>query len=504
MTMKNLTAVGWLLLVAVAPTAAVGQATGAGSFDEPPAPLQALGDLARATPERGGVGPIARDLRPEAVGARGSGLLPPEPSTPPAPADTMGLAELEDAALEANPGVQAARRRAEAGEARIPQAGALPDPQLSVGLMDLPVPDFELSSGMTMFSLQVSQMIPTPGSRDLRADAARTAHEAALREVEEAERQVLTELRAAYHELVFTYEAEEILRRNRQLVEDIAHIADRRLAVAEAPQQDVLRAHTEVSRLDDQIVALGSRRTQARSRINELLDRDPSTDFVPLASEPVRTLALEPAEEAAFTAAALEGGMGNGFPDLEELQARAAEERPALRGQEARVEEAGVRRDLAERQRRPDLGWMASYNPRVGHQDMVSVGVMVDLPLFRGRKQDQALVEAEARAGEERAGYQERVAEVRSEVAERYDELLRLRERLTLLDQGVIPQAEAAVESAVGAYQTGTIQFAGLLEAQAELFRNEIERTRLLADFGAELAALEGAVGSDLTDEVNR
>lgn len=506
MTTKRVAkALGAVLLAAAAPAGALGQGAGSGP-SQGTAALEALTDLSRVPgPEWSGAG--VRGL-PDRVVQGGGGappLLAPPAGREPAPPDTLTMDQLTEVVLEANPRVQAARQRAEAAEARIPQAGALPDPQLSAGLMSVPVPDFGLSTeGMTMFSFQVSQRIPTPGSRDLREEAARQAHQAALLEVEELERQVVAELKEAYHELLFTYEAEEILRRNRDLVEDLAHVAGRRLAVAEAPQQDVLRAHTEVSRLDDQIVAVGSRRTEARTRIDELMDREATLEFVPAEPEEIRVLARRRAHEAAFTAAALETGMGGGFPDLSQLQARALEERPALLGQEARMGEARSLRDLAERQRRPDLGWMASYSPRVGRQDMVSFGVMVDLPLFRGRKQDQALVEAQAQAGEERAVYDERAAEVRAQVAERYDGLLRLRERLDLLESGVIPQAEATVESAVGAYQTGVMEFAGLLEAQAELFRNEVERARLLAEFGSALAGLEAAVGSEIEYEVDR
>jgi outer membrane protein, heavy metal efflux system len=141
---------------------------------------------------------------------------------------------------------------------------------------------------------------------------------------------------------------------------------------------------------------------------------------------------------------------------------------------------------------------MVAYGPRVGGPDMVSVGLSVDLPLFRGRKQDQAVLEAGETLAEHEARHREMVADVRSEVARRYNALVRTRERLLLVGDGVIPQARATVESATGAYQAGRVEFASLLEAQAVLFRNEIELTRLLADFGRELAELEATVGRQI------
>ena len=409
------------------------------------------------------------------------------------------LADLVALARERSPEIQAARSAAAAFEARVPQAGALPDPTLSAGLMSVPVPDFDLSAeGMTMLSLQVSQRIPVRGSRGIREDAARALHQAALHEVEETELEVVARLKAAYHELAFAHEAERILQRNRALLEDLAGVARGRLSVGAVPQQDVLRAQTEVTRLDEQLAALEDRRTGALTEINRILNRDPLEPVTPEYPEDLRRAATAGPGPGAFTAAALEGGLGPDLPSLEELQAEALESRPELLAQMRRIEAVGHQRDLAVRERRPDLGWMVAYSPRIGRRDMVSFGISVDLPLFRGRKQDQAVAEAGALLDESELRREELMAAVSSEIARRYSALIRTRERILLLTEGVIPQALATVESATGAYQAGRMEFSGLLEAHATLFRNEIELERLLADFGSELAQLEAAVGTDL------
>ncbi len=413
--------------------------------------------------------------------------------------DPVQLDELVALARERNPEIRAMRHRAAAAEARVPQAGALPDPSLSAGLMYVPVPEFSLSAeAMTMVSFQVSQRIPVPGSRRLRQDAADALHEAALREVEESELQVIARLKTAYHELVFAHEAELVLQRNRALLEDLAAVAEGRLAVGRVPQQDVLRAQTEVTRLDEQLAGLEDRRIAALTEINAILDRDPLHPLVPEYPGSLRRVATATPPPGAFTIASLAGGLGGELPSLSELQAQALQSRPGLLAHVKRVEAMGRRRALAQRERWPDLGWMAAYSPRSGRSDMVSVGFSVDLPLFRGRKQDQAVAEAGATLAEHEIQHHQMVAEIRSEVARRYSALVRTRERILLLSEGVIPQARATVESATGAYQAGRVEFAGLLEVQATLFRNEIELTRLLADFGSELGALEAAVGTEI------
>jgi outer membrane protein, heavy metal efflux system len=142
---------------------------------------------------------------------------------------------------------------------------------------------------------------------------------------------------------------------------------------------------------------------------------------------------------------------------------------------------------------------MLGYGARPDRSDMLSAMVSVPLPVFAGRKQRQAVVEAEHELAAEEVRHHQMVAEIQADVATRYAALLRTREQILLLGEGVIPQARAAIESAAAGYQAGSVEFASLILAQATLFRNEIELARRMADFGRELA-LERAAGIELTE----
>jgi outer membrane protein, heavy metal efflux system len=412
------------------------------------------------------------------------------------------LPALLSEARAVNPEIRAARRMADAAEARIPQAGALPDPMLSVGVMNLPAATLDpRDEMMTMGSLQVGQRLSAPGTRGARETIARRFHAAAVRQAEEVELDVVTRLKSAYYEALFIDRALDVLTRNRALLVDFAEVARARFAVGRAPQQDVLRAQTEITRLDEQLAGLQGRRTAAVAEINAILQRPALAPLAPVYPDAVRTLALAAPTRAAFTAAALDGGLGDGFPSLIELQRQAVEERPMLGAQVHRIEAAreGVR--LAERERFPDVEVMLGYGTRWGHPDLLSASVSVPLPVFAARKQRQAVVEAAHELAADEFRYQQLVAEIQADVAARYAALVRTREQILLLGDGVIPQARAAIESAAAAYQGGRVEFMSLLDAQATLFRNEIELARQLSDFGRDLAALERAVGRALIME---
>lgn len=408
-------------------------------------------------------------------------------------------------ARASNPEIAAAGRMAEAAAARVPQAGALDDPMLSAGLMYVPVPSFDLSrDGMTMGSVQLAQRLPAPGTRGAREAIARQNHQAAEWRAQEVESGVVERLKEAYYELIFVDGAQDVLTRNRSLVADLAEVATALFAVGRTPQQDVLRAQTEVTRLEEQIAGIQARRVAAAAEINALLQRPVTRPIEPVYPDGVRALALAPPAAGAFTAAALDGGLGDDFPSLAELQQQAVGHRPMLLEHVHRIAAAREGVGLAERERFPDVDVMLGYGTRLDRGDMLTAMVSVPLPVFAARKQREAIIEAEQELAADELGHNQMVAEVQAEVAARYAALVRTREQILLLMDGVIPQARATIESATAAYQAGRVEFASLLEAQATLFRNEIELARRMADFGRELAALERAAGVELGVEVER
>jgi outer membrane protein, heavy metal efflux system len=411
------------------------------------------------------------------------------------------LAALIAEARANNPEIEAARRKAAAAAGRVPQAGALPDPMVAAGLMYVPVPTLDFGQdGMTMVSVQVGQRLPAPGARGAREARAWQNQRAAERESEEIELGAVTRLKSAYYELLFVDRALDVLARNHALVVDLASVARARFAVGRAPQQDVLQAQTEVTRLEEHVAGIRARRVAAVAEINALLNRTAAAPVDPVYPDDVRELALATPGPGAFTAAALDGGLGGDLPSLAELQEAAVHNRPMLLALVHRIEAGreGVR--LALRERFPDVDVMLGYGARRDRSDMLTATVSVPLPVFAGRKQRQAVGEAGHELAAEEFRHHQMVAEIRAEVATRYAALVRTREQILLLSEGVIPQARAAIESAAAAYQAGHVEFTSLIMAQATLFRNEIELARRMADFGRELAALERAAGIELTE----
>src|SRR5258708_9781787 len=151
-------------------------------------------------------------------------------------------------ALERNPQIQMARRLVAAKRARVPQAGALPDPMLMYGVVNegSPVP-FE-SLGQRDFSevyVGFSQDIPFPGKRGLREKVAGEEASAAEWAYETVRRRVTSELAQAYFDLYAVHAGLSIVEQNFQLLDQLVEVARARYSEGSPTHQDRLQSASE-------------------------------------------------------------------------------------------------------------------------------------------------------------------------------------------------------------------------------------------------------------------
>ncbi len=429
---------------------------------------------------------------------------------------TPGALRAQDASLEsllseadsANPSIAAARASAEAAAARISQAGAPPDPTLGVSLMNVPVADPSLSREMmTMTQVQLGTRIPWPSRLSMSESIASMRSEAAEWETRRVRDQVRYDVRAAYHELYFVDQALEVTRRNHGLLQDLAELSSSQYGVGTGAQADVLKAQLELTRLTEQAVTLRERRVAAVARLNVLVGRpaDSAVDSVELPSEIRRIAAESRRADVGFSSATLDPEPTSVGPDLDaplpslsELRRMALEQSPMIRAHVRRVAAEEQALALARIAKLPDLSVSLSYGARSGFADFVSVSVSAPIPIFAHRRQDQAVHEQVAVFAEHRALHGVMVNDLERELASLLADLRRSLDQLTLLDEGILPQARTGLSAATAAYRVGDVDFSSLLDAQVTLFRQELEYHRLLADFATTLAALERAAGTEV------
>src|SRR5437879_6800094 len=159
----------------------------------------------------------------------GAGPAPAQHSAPVA-SDSV-LQSLVAEALDRNPTVAQRQAAVRAATLRIRPAGSLPDPMLSVGVMDLLLPHFEFNqSDFTEVDVELSQEITWPGSLGARSGVVRAAAAGARADEGTVRRELTTAMAVAYYRRGYTVTALETLRHQRELLDAAVHISPTRYA----------------------------------------------------------------------------------------------------------------------------------------------------------------------------------------------------------------------------------------------------------------------------------
>lgn len=394
--------------------------------------------------------------------------------------DTLRLAEALERAREANPALQAARLRADAARHRVPRAGALPDPQLSVGFMNRPVVDpGRTDQSMTMNSVQLSQRFPWPGKLGFSQDRAEHLAAADSLDARETERALLARVQSVYYGLAFIDRALRVLDGTRDLLRDFHRVSSARYSVGDGLQQDVLQAQVAIAQMTEEITVMAQDRIATAARLNAMLGRAATT--------PIGALELPAAADS--------------IPSVDRLMELAARNRPSLQAARERVAAARAGYRAARRAVYPDLTVSVGYGERPRFDDLVTLMIGLRIPVFAGSRDLPLRREMEAATMMEEAQARDLHHETFAELTELRAQAERARNLSSLYRTSVLPQARAAVESALSAYRVGRVDYATLIMNEMTVNRYQIESLRLTADHHRAVARIEALLGTRLEGE---
>lgn len=383
-------------------------------------------------------------------------------------------------ALENNPEIQAAQQEREAARHRIAPAQALDDPMLEAGVINAPLASSPFNrEDMTMKMIGLSQRLPFPGKRGLRKEIASKDAEAIEQGYHETVNRVVHDLKTAYFDLGLTIEMIKLVEKNRQTLEHFLRIAEGRYQVGQGSQADVLKAQTQVSRMQDRLLGLAREQPVFEADLIRTLGRR-AEGVVPVPM-PLHI------QEAVL--------------NLEALQREALTQRPQLLALQSLITRNEKSVDLARRTYYPDFDVRLSYGQRdnmldgTRRDDMVSMTVAMNLPVWRGSKIEPRIMESQALLDQASSLYQAQSNEIAA----------RLRQQIAMTDQSlksvklyrttILPQARLTVESALAAYQVNRVDFLTLLDNQMTVFDYEANFITAVANYNKTLAEIDFLVG---------
>jgi outer membrane protein TolC len=395
----------------------------------------------------------------------------------------LNVDQLVDEALQNNPEISAVKIKWEIFKEKIPQSYALEDPMFGFGIVNLPTNFSFKDEDMTMKEFSISQKFPFPGKRPLMKEIASREAEAVSAEIQGKIHQIIKDVKTAYYDLSHNYRTTEVTQRNKGILEDFAKIAETRYAVGEGIQQDVFKAHVEVSKMVDELIMLGQRKRALEAKLNALLNRLPETPV----GEPEEVVLRK-------------------FPfTIEELQKMALEMNPTLKGMKKMIEAKERAYALAKREYYPDFNFKFAYGqrdngPDMKRRDMLTGMVEMNIPIFYKSKQGRKVAETKADILAAEAQYRAMKNEVLFMITDMASMIHRGERQIELYKTGILPQTSLQINSAMSAYRVNKADFMTLLDSQMTLYKYELEFHQALTEYEKNVASLGAAIGKQILE----
>ncbi|MFH2138661.1 MAG: TolC family protein [Candidatus Omnitrophota bacterium] len=396
------------------------------------------------------------------------------------PAGSTELSALIDEAVQNNPRIQAVYSKWKAVEYKAAQESSLPDPMLSYGYFGKNV---QTRVGPQEQKFGISQKVPFPGKLKSKKNVKTAQAQSMEKQYEAVKMEIIKQVKLVYYDLSWIDIAIRITEGEKAVLENLEKVSQKKYESNLTPQQDVIKAQIELSRMIDKLLLLNQNRKSRQAQLNNLLSRDKNTECA----------AINVSEPDKFSY------------DLEELQSMAKETRQELAAAGYDIESAEYEQALARLDTLPDFTLGVDYiQVGSGHTTMPNDGedawigtVSVNIPLWNDkiaaeRKEKKALLNAVMKNREDIENT------IIYEVDDIYFKIETLKNIISLYKTTLIPQTEQAFDAAKVSYETGKIDFLNWLDAEQAVLQTRLAYYKSIIDYQKSIANLERVVGREL------
>ncbi len=394
---------------------------------------------------------------------------------------SLSLQEAEGLAINLDPRLSEIRLKSEALQESAVAAGTLPDPKLKLGLMNFPTDTFDRDQEpMTQIQVGVVQMFPSGDTLQLKSDRMVVNARGETARALAQQRNVMQQVRMNWLDVYYWQHAAEVVAKNRGLFKQLVKVTESLYAVGRRKQQDVLRAELELGLLDDREAQVNTMVEMTRANLAKLIG-----------------------QQAAYRPLTPEFPPLSNIPTPEVSQQRLSKH-PLLEFEQARVDASQKDVAIARQAYKPawlldvTYGFRDGFNPDGSDRaDFLSAMVMMDMPLFTGKRQDKNLSANKLKHQASLYAREDRVRELNKAWEANNAEWLRLGERVRLFEDSLLSKARENSKASLHAYQNDQGDFSSLMRARIMEFETELKALRMRVDYAKSQAKLLYLVGDD-------
>ena len=396
------------------------------------------------------------------------------------------LQDLINTAIDVSPKLSMLRAKRNVAENKIPQNSNLPNPMLMLGLMNLPTNTFSFNQEpMTQKVVGLQQSIPFPGKLSSMEDAAAIDTLIIDKEIKDAENEIRKNVKNKYYSLSFFRKSIQLAKESKKLLEKISDVVSTKYSVSTANQQNLIKVQLEITNISDRIEDLKSKESSTLSELNALLLKK--------ADSPIQTETFDSIKTLDIT--------------VKQLDSLSRTNRPFLQGIQLSQEKGKLKQKVAEKDYLPNFTLGVQYGQRdmlhktgMAQSDFLSFSLGISLPINYGGKISSKVDEAISMQELYSQQYYQALQYLNGVFGTDVADLNSLKERISLFEGGLLPQAQQNLSSTMASYQVNKVDFINVIDAQNQLFKIETNLYKLKTDYLKKIAELEFLTGTGLSD----
>jgi outer membrane protein TolC len=395
------------------------------------------------------------------------------------------LASLIQTSIELSPKIKMLEAKRSAAYNGIDKNSNLPDPVLTLGLVNIPTNSFSFNQDpMTQKFVGLKQTFPFPGRLGAIEDAAAIDTLIIDQEIADAKNEIRKVVSTKYYRISYLRRALLLSEESKKLLETISEVVSTRYTVASANQQNLVKVYLEITSITEKLEELNSMEKALVAELNALLLRSDNSIIETDDFDKIDLIEI----------------------NAEELESLAKKYRPYLKGIELAEQKAKLTQNVVEKEFYPNftLGVQYSYRDKLAStnislNDLFSVVVGISLPFNYGGKVSAKVEESVSMQKFYSEQYLLALQNLYGNFGSAVSRLESFEERIVLFEEGLLPQAQQYFSSALAGYQVNEVDFLNVIDAQEQLFKIETNLYKLKIDYLTQVVDLEFLVGKSLT-----
>lgn len=399
------------------------------------------------------------------------------------------LDNLIELATSVSPKIRLLKSKKDVAGSKIEQGTNLPDPMLTLGLVNMPTNSFSLTQEpMTGKTIGITQAFPFPGGLSAKSDVIAMDTLIIKKEIEDFKNEIRKNVSNLYFDLQLVREEMLITKKSKSLLEQISEVVKRKYEVSEASLQNIVQVEVQITRVQDRIESLIGKENGTLAELNSYLLRDEKSS--------IKTDLLVPTGDYKYSS--------------NSLMKAANEYRPFLWGLKFSEQKSKLMENSAKYSFYPNFQVGLQYTQREysfatgqNWNDFFSVVIGISLPLGYGGKYSSKVDEAKYLQSFYREQYNSSIQLLNKSFGKIVATLHELQNRDKLISGTLLSQAEQALQASLADYQVGKIDFVNVINAENDILKIKTDLIKIRTEYSKNIAQLDFLVGANNYEKEN-